>query len=64
MKNRATNLEATMHKNKKDNKNQRNDRTSKEEGLELSLEKAVKAIRQQANDYHQAGLTHISSLLD
>ena len=53
-----------MHKNKKDNKNQSDDRTNKEEGFDLSLEKAVKAIRQQANDYRHAGLTHISSLLD
>lgn len=53
-----------MHDNKKDNKNQNTAPTRKDEGLELSLEKAIKAIRQQANDYHHAGLTHISSLLD
>ena len=53
-----------MHKNKKDNKNHNDDRANKEEGLDISLEKAVKAIRQQANDYRHAGFTHISSLLD
>ncbi len=53
-----------MHKNKKDNKNQINDRAIKEERLEVSLERAVKAIKHQANDYRHAGLTHISSLLE
>jgi len=53
-----------MYDNKKDNKNQNTARSQKEKRLDLSLEKAIKAISQQANDYHNAGLTHISSLLD
>ena len=53
-----------MYKNKKENKNPNETRAVKEEGLELSLEKAIQDIKQQANDYRHAGLTHISSLLD
>ncbi len=54
-----------MYKNKKkDNKNPNETHALKEEGLELSLEKAIQVIKQQANDYRHAGLTHISSLLE
>lgn len=53
-----------MYDNKKDNKNRNAARSQKEERVELNLEKAIKAISQQANGYRHAGLTHISSLLD
>lgn len=53
-----------MYNNKKDDKNLNHAKNDKEQRLELGLEKAIKAIKQQSDDYRHAGLTHISSLLD
>jgi len=53
-----------MYQSKKDNKKQEKSRPLNDERLELSLDKALETIKQQALSYQDAGMTHISSLLD
>ncbi len=55
-----------MYRSKADNENKKPSNLSdrEEQILELSLEKAVKILKQQSLSYQHAGLTHISSLLD
>ena len=53
-----------MYDNKEEAKKTRNGQIKKDEKLDLSLERAVETLKQQASGYRLAGLTHISSLLD
>ena len=53
-----------MNNRKQDNKKSKCAPSTTDERLDLSLEKAVETLKQQANGYRHAGLTHISSLLD
>lgn len=53
-----------MRSIKKDNNNKTTIKNSPKVQPELNLDKAIFAIKQQSSNYHHAGLTHISSLLD
>ncbi len=53
-----------MYESKKDVKPFEKPSVVYDDKKDLNIDRAVKILKEQANSYHHAGLTHISSLLE